>query len=48
MKKLLMFIVVIAMFVLVSCIDTDSSTKESDIQDAKVQAEINIASKGVK
>lgn len=48
MKKLLMFIVVIAMFVLVAYFDTDSSTKESDIQDSKVQAEINIASKGVK
>ena len=48
MKKILMFIVLIAMFVLVACIDTDSSTKESDIQYAKVQAEINIASKGVK
>lgn len=48
MKKFIMFILVIAMFVLVACIDTDSSTKQSDIQRAKVQAEINIASKGVK
>ena len=48
MKKFIIFILVIAMFVLVACIDTDSSTKQSDIQRAKVQAEINIASKGVK
>lgn len=48
MKKVLMIILVIAMFVLVACIDTDSSTKQSDIQRAKIQSEINIASKGVK
>ncbi len=48
MKKILMFIVLIAMFVLVACIDTDSSTKQSDIQRAKIQSEINISSKEVK
>lgn len=48
MKKFLMFILIIGMFVLIACTDADSSTKQSDIQRAKVQAEINIASKGVK
>ncbi len=48
MKKFLMFILVISMFVLVAYLDTDNTTKQSDIQRAKVQAEINIASKGGK
>ena len=48
MKKFLMFVAVIFMFILVGCIDTDSSTKQSDIQRAKMQAEINIARKEVK
>lgn len=45
MKKTIALIFIIVMFVLVGCIDTEESTKQSDIRDAQIQAEINKASR---
>ena len=45
MKKVLAFICIIAMFILVGCIDVDSTTSKTNIADAKAQAEINRASR---
>lgn len=44
-KNVLMIILIVIMFIIIAYLDTDSTTKESYIRDAQVQAEINKASK---
>lgn len=46
MKKILSGIVIIGMFLLVSAVDTVETTNKNDITNARVQAQINMESKG--
>lgn len=45
-RKILAFVVIVAMFILVSCIDTVEDTNTNDISSAKIQAQINLESRG--
>ena len=45
MKKILTFIFIVALFVIVGCLDTVETTAQKDITDAQIQAEINRNSK---
>lgn len=46
LRKMLAFVVIVAMFILVSCIDTVENTNEKDIANAKIQAQYNRESRG--
>lgn len=45
MKKVIAFIFIIVMLIVACSLDEDTSTKQSDIRDAQMQAEINKASR---
>jgi len=45
-RKILSLVVIVVMFILVSSIDTVEETNASDIASAKIQAQINLESRG--
>ena len=45
-KKILTLILLIAMFVFITYLDKPSNTNTSDIASAKIQAQINLESRG--
>lgn len=46
LSKILALAIIVVMFILISCIDTVEETNASDIASAKIQAQINLESRG--
>lgn len=46
MNKMLALVIIVVMFILVSCIDTVEDINTNDIVGAKTQAQINLESRG--
>ncbi len=45
LRKILALAIIVAMFILISCIDTVEETNASDIASSKIQAQINLESR---
>lgn len=45
-RKIIALVIILAMFILVSCIDTVENTNATDMASAKIQAQINLESRG--
>lgn len=45
-REILALVIILAMFILVSCIDNMENTNANDISSAKIQAQINLESRG--
>lgn len=45
-KKILTLVVIVAMFLLVSAVDTIDNTSANDITNSQIQAQINMESRG--
>lgn len=45
-REILALVIIVAMFILVSCIDNMENTNENDIASAKIQAQYNRESRG--
>lgn len=46
LRKMLEFIVIVAMFILVASVDTMENKNTNDIASAKIQTQINLESRG--